>query len=171
MDDRGQCRWEGCIFFFFSDITDRDVTPCILSVMILQQVQHTKEKHTINCELAWKLKYSTMQIEQIENQTLTCMFSPEKKKKKSVLRCGQPSPQLLFDPLNPFCPAPLPWNGISINLQPIEVMMAWNYGCLSRAYSPLCSPSLWVQGPSLRLGPSPMPSFSPSSPSLFSFAS
>lgn len=63
------------------------------------------------------------------------------------------------------------WNGISINLQPLEVMMARNYGCLSADLIPLSAfPSLWVQGLSLQLRPSPILSFSSSSSSLLIFA-
>lgn len=133
----------------------------LLSWLVLFRVQdHTAQKkrakiltYIINC--VWKSKC----------QILTCMFSAEN------LTCTKAKQiQSFFYPLNPFCPALLPWNCISIILKCIEVMMAWNYGCLSRPYSLLCSPSLWVQGSSLQLRPSSLPSFSPTSPSFSFFA-
>lgn len=117
--------------------------------------------------LPYKCKYPLIEI---ELDSLPCLFAaiisffPTEKKKLGRRPGFGKYSHLFSSPPKLFCPAPLPWNGISINLQRIEVMMAWNYGCLSRPYSLLCSPSLWVQGSSLRPRPSPVPSFTPSSP-------
>lgn len=85
---------------YFQDMTDRGATsppkiPCILYVIILHQViiDHTKDeqkqKNILNqlwVTVEIQLKYSTIQIEQIENQILTCMFSAVKNKACAVAK-------------------------------------------------------------------------------------